>query len=163
MYYLGIDLGGTNIAVGIVDENGNIISSLSVPTNSGRDYREIIKDMANASLKVMEQAGISPDEIKSAGVGSPGTIDSENGICVHSNNLKMEKAEIVAELKKYFSFPIFLENDANAAAYGEYVMEVKNAKSFVFITLGKGIGGGVVIDGKLFREHVIEYLHEDDE
>ncbi len=151
MYYLGIDLGGTNIAIGVVDEAGNIVSSLSVPTNAGRDYREIVKDMAETSKKVMEQAGISPEKIISAGIGSPGTIDSENGVCVYSNNLKIENAKVVEGLKKYFNFPIFMENDANATAYGEYVLEGNNAKSFVFITLGTGVGGGVVIDGKLFK------------
>lgn len=151
MYYIGIDLGGTNIAAGLVDESGKILASLSIPTHAERDYKEIVKDMAELSKKVIAEAGKSESDVKAVGIGCPGSIDNANGICTYANNLNMEHAEIAKEFRKYFDVPVNLENDANAAAYGEYEINGNGAKSFVFVTLGTGVGGGVVLDGKIFR------------
>lgn len=151
MYYIGIDLGGTNIAAGLVDESGKILASLSIPTHAERDYKEIVKDMAELSKKVIAEAGKSESDVKAVGIGCPGSIDNANGICTYANNLNMEHAEIAKEFRKYFDVPVNLENDANAAAYGEYEINGNGAKSFVFVTLGTGVGGGVVLGGKIFR------------
>ena len=151
MYYIGIDLGGTNIAVGLVTEDGKIVESMSVPTKAEREYTEIIADMAEVSKKVVEKAGVDMKEVKAVGIGCPGSIDNEKGSCTYSNNLKMENAEIAKEFRKHLDLPVNLENDANAAAYGEYEINGNGAKSFVFVTLGTGVGGGVVIDGKIYR------------
>ncbi len=149
--YIGIDLGGTNIAAGIVDENGKILAKASLPTKAGRDYTEIVKDMAKLSKDITEKAGYDMSDIKSIGIGSPGTIDSANGVVVFSANLNMEKAPVADELRKYFDIPIHMENDANAAAYGEYIACGHDADSFVFITLGTGVGGGIIINKKIYR------------
>lgn len=149
--YIGIDLGGTNIAVGCVDESGSILAKSSLPTLSGRKYTEIVKDMAMLCESVAEQSGVSMSDIKAIGIGSPGTIDSENGVVVFAGNLKMEKAPVAAELKKYFNIPIHMENDANAAAYGEYIACGHDTDSFVFITLGTGVGGGIIINKQIYR------------
>lgn len=151
MYYIGIDLGGTNIAVGLVDEAGKIIADMSVPTVAERHYSEIVKDMAEVSKKVVEKAGVPMTEVKGVGIGCPGSIDNANGICTYSNNINMENAEIAKEFKKHLDLPVNLENDANAAALGEYEINGNGAESFVFITLGTGVGGGVIINGKIFR------------
>lgn len=151
MYYAGIDLGGTNIAVGIVDENGNIIEQMSAPTGAERDYREIVKDMADIVKKLCEKLSISEKDIKAVGIGCPGSIDSEKGICEYANNLNMYHAEIASEFRKYIDIPVTLENDANAAALGEYEINAKGSKSFVFVTLGTGVGGGIIINGEIFR------------
>lgn len=151
MYYVGIDLGGTNIAAGLVDESGKILASLSIPTHAERDYKEIVKDMAELSKKVIAEAGKKESEVKAVGIGCPGSIDNANGICTYANNLNMEHAEIAKEFRKYFDVSVNLENDANAAAFGEYEINGNGAKSFVFVTLGTGVGGGVVLDGKIFR------------
>lgn len=151
MYYAGIDLGGTNIAAGIVDENGKIIESMSVPTGAERDFRDIVFDMAELVKKLCEKLQISTDEIKAVGIGCPGSIDSERGICEYSNNLNMCHADVVGEFKKVLDLPVYLENDANAAAFGEYQINAKGSKSFVFVTLGTGVGGGVIINGEIFR------------
>lgn len=151
MYYIGIDLGGTNIAVGLVDESGKILADISVPTMAERDYREIVKDMAEVSKKVIEKAGVPQSEVKAVGIGCPGSIDNANGVCTYANNLKMENAEIAKEFRKHLDLPVNLENDANAAAFGEYEINGKGAESFVFVTLGTGVGGGVVINGKIYR------------
>ena len=151
MYYVGIDLGGTNIAAGLVDESGKILADISIPTGAERDYKEIVKDMADVSKKVIAKAGVSESEVKAVGIGCPGSIDNANGVCTYANNLNMEHAQIAKEFRKYFDVPVNLENDANAAAYGEYEINGNGAKSFVFVTLGTGVGGGVVLDGKIFR------------
>lgn len=153
MYYVGIDLGGTNIAAGLVDENGKIIADISIPTNAERDWKEIVADMAELSKRVIEKAGVELSEVAGVGIGCPGSIDNAKGICSYSNNLNMENADIVSEFRKHFDIFVNLENDANAAALGEYMVNGNGAKSYVFVTLGTGIGGGIILDGKIFRGH----------
>lgn len=149
--YLGIDLGGTNIAVGLVDEKGAILAKDSTPTLSQRPYQEVVKDMADLCAKVAASDGYSMDQIKGIGIGSPGTVDAENGVIVYANNLDWHNVPLRAELQKYFSVPVQIENDANAAAFGAYVMEGGQVDSFLMITLGTGIGGGIIIDKKIYR------------
>ncbi len=152
MLYIGIDLGGTNIAAGIVDENGKILRQGSVPTLAERPIEEIVDDMAKLCLHLIEEEGLSMDQIESVGLGCPGTVDNANGVIAYANNLKMENTPMRKLLEAYFPGKrINLENDANAAAYGEYIVNGGGAKSFVFITLGTGVGGGIIIDGKLYR------------
>lgn len=149
--YIGIDLGGTNIAAGLLDDSGNIIAKGSVPTLRGRAYTEIVKDMANLCEELISEADLKEDDIKAIGIGSPGTIDSENGVVVYAANLQMEKVPIADELKKYINVPIALENDANAAAYGEYIACGHEADSFVLVTLGTGVGSGIILNKKIYR------------
>ncbi len=149
--YIGIDLGGTNIAAGLVTKDCKIVASASTPTLSERPYQEIVKDMAKLCTDLLEKEGLSVADLDGIGIGSPGSIDAKNGVVVYSNNLRWDNAPIVAELKKYIDVPIAIENDANAAAYGEYVASGGNAESFVAITLGTGVGGGVILDGKIYR------------
>ncbi len=151
MYYIGIDLGGTNIAAGVVTEEGKIIASDSTPTLAERDYKEIIADMAMISKKVVEKAGLTMADIKAIGIGSPGSIDSKNGVVFYSNNIKMFNTPVAEELRKYIDLPVHMENDANAAAFGEYIENGNGADNFVFITLGTGVGGGVIINKKLYK------------
>lgn len=150
MKFIGIDLGGTNIAVGIVDDNGNIIKKASTPTPSDEPYTVIVKRMVELTKQLADDVGISYDEIEAIGIGCPGSIDYKNGCVAYSNNLKMDNAPIRDEFKKYWNIPVVLENDANAAAYGEYIANNEELKVFVAITLGTGVGGGVIIDGKIF-------------
>ena len=149
--YIGVDLGGTNIAAGVVDENGKILAQGSVPTLNDRDFTEIVKDMAELCKDITKKAGFELRDIEAIGIGSPGSIDNENGVVVYANNIKMDNAPVAAELKKYIDVPVNIENDANAAAYGEYVINGGGAKDFVFITLGTGVGGGIIIDKKIYR------------
>ncbi|MDD6214858.1 MAG: ROK family protein [Firmicutes bacterium] len=151
MYYIGIDLGGTNIAAGLVDDSGKIICDKSIPTGAERNYTEIVKDMAELSKEIIVKSGVSIEDVKAVGIGSPGSIDNKNGICTYSNNINMENANISGEFKKYLDLPVNLENDANAAAYGEYTINGNDVESFVFVTLGTGVGGGVVLDGEIYR------------
>ena len=148
--YIGIDLGGTNIAVGLVNENMEIIAQDSLPTNADRDYTEIVADMATLCRRVAEQAGVGIDAVKTIGIGSPGSVNSQEGIVEYANNLNLRHAKIAEELKKHINLPVRIENDANAAAYGEYMINGGEVEDFVFITLGTGVGGGVIIDKKIY-------------
>lgn len=149
--YIGIDLGGTNIAVGCTDDNGKILAKVSAPTKTERGCAGIAADMAALCKKAAEEALCRAEDITAIGIGSPGTVDSENGVVVFAGNLGMEKAPLARELKKYFGVPVYMENDANAAAYGEYTACGHDADSFVLITLGTGVGGGVIINGRIYR------------
>ncbi|MBQ6825152.1 MAG: ROK family protein [Clostridia bacterium] len=151
MYKLGIDLGGTNIVASVVDDNFKIISTAKRKTNCPRPADEIVADMAAVALEAIELAGIKKEEIDGAGVGSPGSIDPENGIVVYSNNLGFFDLPLSKMLKEKTGIDFYLENDANAAAYGELLAGAgKGAKNFIMITLGTGVGGGVIIDGKIY-------------
>lgn len=151
--YIGIDLGGTNIAVGIVDENNKVVASDSTPTLAERHWSEIVMDMAELTKKVTLENGYKLEDIESIGIGCPGTVNTDNGVIAYSNNIAMDQVPMADEIRKYLGIDvkINIENDANAAAYGEYVATGATAKSFIFITLGTGVGGGVVLDGKLYR------------
>ncbi len=152
MYYLGIDLGGTNIAVGIVDENYNIVLKGSVPTLAQREINCVIDDMAALCKKLIADAGLTVDDIEHAGIASPGTVNSKEGIIEYSNNLKMKQLPIVKMLSERTGIKnIFVANDADAAAYGEAVAgAAKGVANSVMITLGTGVGGGIIIDGKIY-------------
>ncbi len=150
-YYVGIDLGGTNIVAGVVDEDYNIIAKASTKTNCPRPDREIAADMARMAVEAVKNANLTIDDIEWIGVGTPGIANSETGIIEYSNNLGFKNTPMVKYIQETINKPVFIENDANAAAYGEYVAgAAKGAKNAVCITLGTGVGGGIIIDGKIY-------------
>lgn len=152
MYRIGIDLGGTNMKAGIVDENHKIVIQDSIPTRVEHPYKEIIRDMAELVKDLLKKIHITEEKLSGIGVGSPGTVDAKNGIVLYSNNFNWENIPLAEELGKYFACKIRISNDANCAALGEVMagaaMKIKNA---VLITLGTGVGGGVIIDGQVFE------------
>ena len=151
MYTLGIDLGGTNIVAGVVDENFNIVATAKRKTNCPRPADEILDDMAAVALEAVEAAGLKKEDIEAAGVGSPGAIDPANGVVCFAGNLGFHNLAMAEMLKERTGFDFYLENDANAAAYGEYIAGAgKGTNNFMMITLGTGVGGGIIIDGKLY-------------
>ena len=151
MYRIGIDLGGTNIAAGIVNENFEIVCKDSMPTGAHRAPDDIAADMAKICHRVCEKAGIDPSEVASVGIAAPGIADHDAGLIVYSCNLPFVKYPICEEIKKAFPVDeVFVENDANAAAWGEVVAgAAKGTDNSIMITLGTGVGGGIVIDRKV--------------
>ena len=150
-YYIGIDLGGTNIVAGVVNENYEIIAKSSVKTNLPRPEQEIAADIIKVSKQAVADAGLSMDQIEWVGMGTPGIANSETGIIEYSNNLGFVNTPMVKYLEEGLQKPAFIENDANAAAYGEYVAgAAKGARNAVCITLGTGVGGGIIVDGKIY-------------
>ncbi len=150
MYKLGIDLGGTNIVAGVVDENYKIVATAKRKTNCPRPAEEIVEDMAAVALEAIANAKLSVEDIESAGVGSPGSINPTDGIVVYANNLGFFDLPLSNLLKEKTGIDFYLDNDANAAAYGEFLAGAgKGTNDFVMITLGTGVGGGVIIGGKM--------------
>ena len=149
MKYLGIDLGGINIAAAVVDEEGNILSRGKVSTPRGAEA--VAAAMAEAARQAVENAGLTLEEIESVGVGSPGTIDPERGVVELWSNLDFHHVPLASMVAERLGRPVLLENDANAAALGEYAAGAgRGCSSMVAITLGTGVGGGAVLDGKLY-------------
>ncbi|MGM9550917.1 MAG: type I phosphomannose isomerase catalytic subunit [Clostridia bacterium] len=148
---IGIDLGGTNIAVGLVDRFGRLIDKISSPTKSERGIDAIVSDIVLLCNTIAEKNNLSMKDIVSVGIGCPGTIDAEGGVVVYSNNIRMDNVPLRDMLEEKLKVKVNIENDANAAAFGEYITNFKDAKSFVLMTLGTGVGSGLVIDGKLYR------------
>lgn len=150
MHYLGIDLGGTNVAAAVVDRDGTILGKVSLPTP--RTGAEAVADqMAAAARAAAEKAGVSMEQVESVGIGSPGTIEPEQGLIRFWSNLNFVDVPLGGLMEARLHKKIYLENDANAAALGEYAAGAgKGSQSMVAITLGTGVGGGAVLNGKLY-------------
>lgn len=152
--YAGIDLGGTNIAAGLVNDNGEILIKASIPAGAKRPSEEIISDMANLVKKLVEDYGITMDEISSIGIGSPGLIDSENGVVLQIANLNLTGVNLSEEMEKRTGIKTFVGNDANCAAYAEHLYGASKGANFsVMVTLGTGIGGGIILKNKVYTGH----------
>ena len=152
MYILGIDLGGTNIAIGLCNENLEIIDKDSVPTKAERPGEEIVRDMAALCSTLVERNNLTVKDILRVGIAAPGSIDDVNGIVEYSNNIKMENFPIVDIFKKYFPAErVYIANDANAAALAEDLAgAAKGANVSLMLTLGTGVGGGVIMNHKIY-------------
>ena len=152
-YTIGVDLGGTNIAVGIVNENYEIVKKGSVPTLAQRGPEPIVHDMAELCKKLLAECEITMDDVTGAGIACPGTVNPATGIVEYANNIKFSDFPLVALFSKEMDMPaenVKIGNDANLAALGEAVAgAAKGASSSVMITLGTGVGGGVILDGKM--------------
>lgn len=150
-YYVGIDLGGTNIVAGVVDKNYNIIAKAKCKTNSNRGPDAIIDDMAHLAVEAVENAKLTMDDIAWVGVGAPGTINQATGVVEYSNNLDWYDVPLKDIMQERLQKQVYMDNDANAAAYGEYVAgSAKDADIAVMVTLGTGVGGGIVIGNKVY-------------
>jgi len=150
-YYVGIDLGGTNISVGVVDNEYNIISKSKAKTNCVGGAEVIAEDMAKVALDAISKANLTVDDIEWVGIGSPGTVNSDTGVIEYANNISFLNTPLAEMIKKTINKPIHVENDANAAAYGEFLAGgAKGVKDAVCITLGTGVGGGIIINGKIY-------------
>ena len=151
MLYLGIDLGGTNITAGLVDKTGKLIDKKTTPTMNGRQADGILDDMASLCEKLIEENDITIKDIKSLGIGLPGLMDKKKGVLVYANNLNFDGVNVVKEMKKRIDLPVYIENDANCAAIGENTCGAAYGdKNVIYVTLGTGVGAGIIIDGKVF-------------
>ena len=152
MYRIGIDLGGTNIAAGIVDKDLNLLWTDSVPTGATRAPELIMDDMAALCKKLCADHDISLADIESIGIASPGIANHDTGVVEYANNLPFRQFPIAQMLRERLGVErIRLENDANAAAWGEAVAgAAKGTTNSVMITLGTGVGGGIIIDNQVY-------------
>ena len=161
MYRLGIDLGGTNIVAGVVDENYKIVAKASCKTNVPRPESDICDSMAEVAVKACEKAGITMDEVESIGIGVPGAVNPKTGVIEYSANLHFHNWEVSKMMNERLGKKVLIENDANAAALGEYLAgSAKGAKNAIAITLGTGVGGGIIINGKIYSGSKEKILSE---
>lgn len=151
-YTIGVDLGGTNIAIGLCDEALNIVDKGSTPTLSGRDGRLIVRDMAELAKTLIERNSLTLDDIKFVGIASPGSVDVKSGKVNRAFNLGLNDFPIADIFKEFLPVSeVRLENDANAAALGEALAgAARGTDCSVAITLGTGVGGGIIINKKIF-------------
>ncbi len=153
MYYIGIDLGGTNIAAGVVNEDHKIITKASVPTGASRPADEITADIAALCKRVAAESGLTIDEIEYIGIATPGSAKCDTGEILYANNLPFSNYNMAEKLSSMLGTnkKVYIENDANAAAKAESVAgAAKGSKYSVMITLGTGVGGGIILDGQIY-------------
>jgi len=150
-FYVGIDVGGTGLKAGVVTEDGKIISKVTCPTGVERGAEAVVNDMAHLALRAIEEAKLTMDDIKAVGIGIPGIQDPATNRVPFCTNLGWHDVPLVEWMQKVIDKPIYVNNDATVAGLAEAVSGVSaGVKNSVFITLGTGVGGGVVIDGKVF-------------
>lgn len=151
MVTIGIDLGGTNIAAGVVSEDGKILAQAQRRTLPERGYQAVIADMAAASLDAIAKAGLTVEDVASIGVGVPGFFDKESGVVVFCTNLDWHDVPLRAEMRRHIDKPVYGDNDATVAGFAEAVCGVsRGVPNSVFLTLGTGLGGGIVLGGKIW-------------
>ena len=144
--YIGIDLGGTNVAAALVDKDGAIIRRVSIPTDARGGANAIIGELTGVCSTLLEGG----EPALSIGIGIPGSVNEETGDVIFTPNLPLSGVNITNGLREKFGLPIFAGNDANCAALGEVVAGgAKGARNAVLITLGTGLGGGIILDGRL--------------
>jgi|AGTN01.2.fsa_nt_gi Transcriptional regulator/sugar kinase len=148
MTYAGIDIGGSAVKAALVDEKGALLCKTSFPTGVGRPYRDIIRDIADAVASLASQQGVSMKDIAGAGIGLPGV--ASNGLVI-LHNLYWFDVPVAEEFNKHIDIPVTIDNDATAAALYEYRLGALAGCSVgVLLTLGTGVGGGIIIGGKPF-------------
>lgn len=149
MYRIGIDLGGTNTVAGLVDENGQIIHRAAEKTDLPTTIHRIVAAILRLTDRLLEDQRLTLRDIASLGVGVPCTADRESGRILDCDHLGFSGGQLVEPLWQALQIPIFIENDANAAALGEFVGGHYPGSSFVLVTLGTGIGSGLIMNRQL--------------
>jgi len=152
MIYAGVDIGGMTIKVGLVNENGKIVLSRAFATEQEKGFKSMFARTAEMVRALLDEANYSLLDLGGIGFGIPGTVDSKKGMIVSAVNIGCKNEKLVEEMAQYFNVPIAVGNDANMAALGEQRFGAgKGHENVVMITLGTGIGGGIIIDGKLYE------------
>ncbi|GBG11155.1 glucokinase [Paenibacillus agaridevorans] len=150
-YFLGIDLGGTHIKSALLDINLNVITERSDPTNASKGPDHVLRTMKSIVRKMMQSQGLKDEHVAGMGLGIPGLLDPKEGLSIFSPNFPgWENIHVVREMSKNLSFPVFIDNDVRVNLYGEWHYGAgKGRKNLVLITIGTGLGSGVVVDGKV--------------
>jgi len=149
---VGVDVGGTNMKFGVTDENGNILLQNKKRTYPDRGSDAIVATIIQSVKEMLARGGIDPGQIRSMGLGVPGTTDSRNGVVAFAPNIFWRNVEIVKAVRRAFDIPVFAVQDTRAAAWAEYLIGAgKGLRSMASVTLGTGIGCGMVFDGRIFH------------
>jgi glucokinase len=158
-YVVGVDLGGTKISTALSDLEGKIINQTTVPTDAHEGEMPVLNRIINSIEKVVNDSNVSYEDIKGIGIGSPGPLDAKQGIIITTPNLPFKNFNLVKPISEKFGVPVFLDNDANVAAIGEFMFGAgKGAENIVFFTVSTGVGGGAILNGKVYRGHTSNAL-----
>ena len=148
---IGIDLGGTNIAAGLVSESGEVLGKVSIPTSSERGSESIIEGLSEACEVLQKEAGFDRADLKAIGIGVPGMMDPDTGIVIFCPNIPIENVDLTARLKEQWGVPVFVNNDANQCCTCRGSRRsAKDTSNAICITLGTVVGGGIIIDNKIY-------------
>lgn len=151
-YVIGIDLGGTKISGALADLDGKLLSQHTMPTNASEGEAPVLGRIIEVIEKVMKEAGKTSDEVKAIGIGSPGPLDAKSGIIITTPNLPFKNFQLVKPIEEKFNIPTYLDNDANVAAIGEFMLGAgKGTTNMVYVTVSTGVGGGAILNGKIYR------------
>lgn len=151
MYYIGIDVGGTNLAAGLVDEHGQLIYKVSRSVNAQMGDIDLCRELVSLSRQVVTDSKKSLDDVAAVGVGLPGLVDNERGIVVNTPNMPFRNTPLRSVFLSKWNIPVYLGNDANCAAVAEYKAgTARGCDPMVMVTIGTGLGGGMICGGKLF-------------
>lgn len=149
---IGIDIGGTDTKIGLVDLHQKIIAYETIKTRAARPAEEVIREIGETALSLLERQQIPVDQCVGAGIGVPGTVDRKRGIVRYSNNIRWEDVPLAREMGQYLPIPVYTANDADCAALGEVAAGAgRDYQDVVMITLGTGVGGGVILDGTVYE------------
>lgn len=151
-YVIGIDLGGTKICGALADLDGKVLGSYTVSTNAFEGDKAVLGRIINVIDRVLEESCKSINDIKAIGIGSPGPLDSKKGIIIETANLPFKDFNLVKPIQEKYNVPTYLENDGNVAAVGEYLFGAgKGTTNMVFVTVSTGVGGGAILNGRLYK------------
>lgn len=146
---IGIDLGGTTVSIGLVNDQYEIVEKIEGMSRCEKGADAVIDRIAEMMEKLLQKAG--KPSVSAIGLGCPGILDREMGTVIYSNNIKWHQVPVCQKLKERFQVPVYVENDANCAAVGEYLAGAGRSSShMIMVTFGTGIGGGIILDGKLY-------------
>ena len=149
---IGVDIGGTNLVAGLVDDNFNLVDKVDCPANAQRPDTELVADIIMLCKKIMEKHNLTEKDVESIGIGIPGCHDPEKGVILYCANINFHNTPIVDMMKKELDIPVYLGNDADCAALGEaYAGATKEVNDSIMITIGTGIGGGIIINKKIYN------------
>lgn len=149
---IGVNIGGTDTEIGLVDIHQKLLASDVIATNTDCPPEEMIGEIGKRVLALLDAQGIPMDQCVGVGIGVPGTIDCENGIVKYSNNICWEQVELAREIGKYLPLPVRVANNADCAALGEAVAGAgRDCQDIVMLTFGRGVGGGIILDGEIYR------------
>ena len=158
-YVVGVDLGGTKISTALSDLEGKIINQTTIPTDAHEGEVPVLNRIINSIEKVVNDSAVSYEDIKGIGIGSPGPLDAKQGIIITTPNLPFKNFNLVKPISEKFGVPVFLDNDANVAAIREFMLGAgKGAENIVFFTVSTGVGGGAILNGKVYRGHTSNAL-----
>lgn len=152
MNYIGIDIGGTNLKAGLVNDEGGILAMEKRKIAEVSDQKALVEALVALTQSLTEKGGLTPEQIRSVGVGVPGAVEIHSGAVLYTCNLPLRNVPLRKLFHRYLPYPLYVENDANCAALAEYYAGAgKGSKRFVTITLGTGVGAGILHNGQIYH------------